>query len=373
MKIAVFHHLPEGGAKIALYEAVKRLQVKYTIHLYSFMSDEGEYDVKHLSHKVFLYPYEAIAPEKRRGIFRILGDLQTFTTLRKIHKEIAQMIDKGDYDLVYVHHSRLTQAPFLLRYLNTPSVYYCQEPLRIAYEHQLRLKEKVSLLKQIYEKLNRLIRKKIDRENAVAASEIITSSKYVSKYIFRVYGKKARICPLGVDVDKFKALSNNKREGILFIGEKSDLDGFNLLEKSITLIPKGKKPKLTIIEPFASGQFQRKKEDIISAYLQAQATICTAIREPFGLIPLESMACETPVIAVKEGGYKETILNNKTGYLIKRNAHELADKIIKLTENDKLVRRMGKAGRIHVQNNWTWDMHVENLERIFKKVSSHAT
>ena len=61
------------------------------------------------------------------------------------------------------------------------------------------------------------------------------------------------------------------------------------------------------------------KKDLNIFYQSSLLTFFTAIDEPFGIIPLESMINGTPVIAFNMGGPKETILNGKTGYLIKNH------------------------------------------------------
>src|SRR3989344_2614832 len=364
-KLAVFHNLPEGGAHIALYEQVKRLANHHAIDLFSLVSLEGEYSLRPLCKKIFLFPYEVMKKESH-GFSRLRRDLASFTVLRKVHREIARQIDGGGYEIAFVHPDRLTQAPYLLRYLQTPSVYYCQEPLRIGYEYELRLREAVGPIKQGYEKLNRLTRKLIDRTKARAATKIICASHYVKEYIAQVYGTKAEVCALGVDTEVFKPLPVMKKGGVLFIGHRARIDGYDLLIGAIAKIPSNQRPRLTVINQTVRGAFKRNQKEMALAYNSAVITICAAVLEPFGLVALESMSCGTPVIAVREWGYRETVLDGKTGFLVERNPGNLAQKIEELIANPEKARRMGVAARAEVEKNWTWDHHIRKLEKILK-------
>ncbi len=71
------------------------------------------------------------------------------------------------------------------------------------------------------------------------------------------------------------------------------------------------------------------------------------IPEPFGLVPVEGMACGTPVIVTKSGGLVESVVDNQTGYIIsgdpRKIPKELASRIVYLLKNGKKRERMGKA------------------------------
>jgi glycogen synthase len=58
------------------------------------------------------------------------------------------------------------------------------------------------------------------------------------------------------------------------------------------------------------------KHDLIALYSQAAVFICPSVYEPFGIINLEAMACETPVVAAAVGGIPEIIVNDETGFLV---------------------------------------------------------
>jgi len=64
--------------------------------------------------------------------------------------------------------------------------------------------------------------------------------------------------------------------------------------------------------------------------------------EPFGLVPLEAMACGTPIVAVKEGRVKESVVHLETGLLIERDENEFAEALTELIVNDAKHRFMSQ-------------------------------
>lgn len=348
MKIAVFHNLPLGGAKRVLDEEVKFLSKK---------------------HKVMVFKYSYKIKERAPSFLgRLDRDFQNLFILRKLHKELAEKINQGGFDVCLVHPDKLTQAPFLLRYLRVPSLYCCEELLRIAYEKELEFKDEVVFFKKWYEDMARILRKKIDKNNAQAATKIFVGSNYIREKVNKAYGKKAKTCPFGVDVKIFLPKGVKKEKTVLFIGEKEKVPGFYFAQECLKLIPENIRPNLKTIS-FSKNKLRLRDDELAAEYSRAFATLCSSYNEPFGLVPLESMACETPVIAVEEGGYRETVIDGETGFLLKRDPKEFAKKIIYLVEHPEVVEKIGKAGRQHVIKNFSWEKHIQILEQELQKLA----
>jgi glycosyltransferase involved in cell wall biosynthesis len=79
------------------------------------------------------------------------------------------------------------------------------------------------------------------------------------------------------------------------------------------------------------------------------------------------MACGVPVIAVDEAGYKETVVNNKTGILIKRDPQELVKAIRKLTNNKNRLQLYEKNSRELALSQWSWKKSVTRMEKIMQR------
>ncbi len=363
MKIAVFHNLPGGGAKRVLFEEVKYLSRQNSLDLFELSSTDERYmNIKPFFNKVFNYKFS----KPTKGFFlRFRNDFDDFIKLRNVHKKIARDIDKGVYDFVLVHADMYTQAPFLLRYLNTPSIYFSQESLRIVYEKEFGFNEKVPIQNRLYESLIRKIRKNIDRKNIKSASLVLVNSKFSRANISKAYGIKPILCYLGVDLSIFKKRTKKRKNQVLFIGDPVTINGFDLVSSAIALVPNNIKPKIKIIQ---AGKMMLTDRELAFEYSTSLVTICASINEPFGFAPLESMACSTPVIAVNEGGYRESVINNKTGFLLKRDKKELTKKLTLLIKNRKTLERFGVASRAHVEKNWTWTRHYKELDKNILKL-----
>ncbi len=91
--------------------------------------------------------------------------------------------------------------------------------------------------------------------------------------------------------------------------------------------------------------------------------------DPFPLVPLEMMAAGLPVVAYAVGGLKESVIDGETGFLLRdQNPERLADKIEFFLDNRDQIVRMGKAARMHVEKNFTWERHVEQLIEIYRNM-----
>ena len=111
--------------------------------------------------------------------------------------------------------------------------------------------------------------------------------------------------------------------------------------------------------------FDQDKDSISKLYANSYACLFSAVIEDFGLIPLEAMASEKPIISVNEGGPKETIINNITGFLVNSEG-EMAQKMLELSNNPDLVINMGKQGRKHVTQNFSDDKFISSLKKVLQ-------
>lgn len=366
MKVAVFHELPFGGARRVIGEFGKRLKKDHCVDL--FYVDEGrDRDVASFFDDTFFYPF---TPKIWRGgnwKVRVYKDTLELLYLCRLHKQIAAVIDKRNYDIVFVHPSRFTQAPFLLTCLKTPTLYFCQEPLRIVYDSFLAVPKNLSLLKRIYEQTTRRLRAFIDATNLKGADFLVVNSHFSKSWVRRVYRREAYMCYLGVDTHVFRPLRRKKLHDVLFLGEEVAVEGFDLLRESESFFLE--KPNIQVIARGGNG-VGIQDEELVVAYNQAKVVVSLSRNEPFGLIPLEAMACGVPVVAVAEGGLRESIIDGETGFLIRRNPREFHRVIEGLLSNERLRVKIGRQGRVHVMYNWTWEKSYATIVGILEKCVS---
>lgn len=359
MKIAIFHELHQGGARRAVNEIAQVLKKNNDVDLYLVDKEEDKNEKTFFS-KIFFYKF---IPKKWSGgnwKVKLYKDTVELYQLYKLHKKIAQEIDEKEYDVVFIHPSQFTQAPFLLRFLKTRKVYYCEEPLRIAYESTFKIAAKLNPGKKSYELLNRWIRKYIDKRNISCADIVIANSKHTQGNIKQAYGLKSVVGYLGVNEKIFYPRQLKKDIDVLFIGSQEEIDGYGLFVHTIASMKK--KP---IVKTHIPGKdWIANDEEFSKLYARSKIVLALSYNEPFGLIPLEAMACGVPVIAMSEGGYKETVVNNKTGYLVSRDAQSLSEKISFLLSHEKERSEMGKNARSHILKHWTWEKRVGELGKL---------
>src|SRR3989344_5486976 len=329
MKIAVFYNISFSGAKRIVMEHVKGLRGLgnevdvYTTDLLKDIFDPGMY-----ANNKFLYKFSPL--NLNVPIFnRIKKDyIDTFISLNRLHKRIAEDIDKKKYNIVLVHTDISTQAPFLLKFLKTKNVYFCLEPLRNSYEYSLRLKNNVMLINQTYENINRWLRKKIDRENTLSADKVLALSLFWRERIIAAYDLYPEVSYLGIDEHIFKPKKIKKKNQVFFVAGKQSIYGYDFAQKAMELIPKNIRPELKIVSWTKNNSERLSDKDLVQIYNESIVTLSLSKFDTFGLVPLESMACATPVIAFNVAGYRETIIDGKTGFLVDFDPMQIAKKIV---------------------------------------------
>ncbi|MCK5861463.1 MAG: N-acetyl-alpha-D-glucosaminyl L-malate synthase BshA [Candidatus Hydrogenedentes bacterium] len=108
-------------------------------------------------------------------------------------------------------------------------------------------------------------------------------------------------------------------------------------------------------------------EDILPC---ADLVIQPSEHESFGLVPLEAMACEIPVIVTASGGVQEVVCQGETGYLCEVGDIEtMAFHAIELLSNPEKAHEMGRKGRFHVLKHFQKSAIVDQYEALYHEVS----
>ncbi len=363
MRIAFFHELPKGGARIALSEIAHGLSKKHEVDLY-YVDDESNKSEEAIYNKSYFFRFIPKPWKGNNAKVRIYKDTRELFNIDRLHKKIAKLIDSKKYDLVFVNASKYIEAPFILRHLKTLSVFYLHDPhFRVVYEH-VYISEPADPIRRYYEKVHRKILKIIDRNNILKASYLIANSKFTKKTTYKSYGIDSEVGYLGTDTKFFKpSLIVEKDIDVLYIGSKDVLDGYPVLVK----IKKFLDGKVKIRTLFNEDEWLAP-EQIRELYRRSRIVLCLAVNEPFGLLAIEAASVGVPVIAIDEGGYKETIINGKTGYLVKRDPKNIAKKIMNILTNPKKMDLLSKNSRTHALKNWSWDKKISNISDLLEKI-----
>jgi starch synthase len=137
-----------------------------------------------------------------------------------------------------------------------------------------------------------------------------------------------------------------------------------------------KNPRIVWIEKMVT------KPEAIQLYSNAQVFCCPSVYEPFGIINLEAMACETAVVASATGGIKEVVVDGETGYLVSfapdpvtgfpvdavQFAKDLGAKVTQLLGDPEKCVRLGKAGRKRVEDIFSWTSVAAQTVDLYRKL-----
>lgn len=370
MNIAVFHDLPSGGAKRTAFELVRRLAKNHIVDLY-IHSEEAE---AFLDMRPFVRETKQISlcGNNLKGPY---GVLKALYQLKKGSMKLARNVNKKNYDLAFIMQYKQCNSPYILRYLKIPTLFFCQEPYTKTMDPHYNI-HSLPAYKRIFMKLVA----NIDSMNARCATVILCNSLFSREAIYRAYGIYPRLNYIGVDHMHFCPLKLERDNTVLSVGTLNfPLKAQDFILESISTLKE--KPSVRFIYNYDSGDylsklthlakrfgilvvFERlpKQDDLSMAYNKAALTLFPSRMEPLGLVPLESMACATPVIGIAEGGIRETVLHNETGLLTERNAVEFGEAIDHLLRDSCLRESMGNRGRERILDSWTWDKSYEKLE-----------
>jgi glycosyltransferase involved in cell wall biosynthesis len=101
-------------------------------------------------------------------------------------------------------------------------------------------------------------------------------------------------------------------------------------------------------------------------YAAADIFITTPWYEPFGITPLEAMACGVPVIGSDTGGIKYSVVDGHTGFLVPpKDPVALAGRIEHLLQHEELALRMGKSGLRRVRRLFTWGKVGREIDKVY--------
>jgi glycosyltransferase involved in cell wall biosynthesis len=96
------------------------------------------------------------------------------------------------------------------------------------------------------------------------------------------------------------------------------------------------------------------------------AVVCVPWYEPFGIVPLEAMACGVPVVAAAVGGLIDTVVHGKTGlHVPPQDAGALASALAELLADPEQARQLGRGGRKRVSSRYSWNRVAAETEKAY--------
>ena len=238
---------------------------------------------------------------------------------------------------------------------------------------------KYALLLLTNNKIHKKMRNRIDLLNKDDVTTVVLSSHMKEYFVnFGLPEEKIKILPNGITCKNF-TIDNDTREKIVcYYGGESDFKGFEIFY-TIAKILNTKYPDIQFI---ATGNYQNKsplvkyvgmldREKLKSLYAKSKCTVIPSIwDDPFPAVALESMAAGTPVVAFDVGSLSSIIHNEVGGFVVPlMGIDEMADKIIRVVNDDKLFAKLSENARRIACEEFTEDKRIALLNEIINKSS----
>ena len=244
----------------------------------------------------------------------------------------------------------------------------------------------------------------IERTAYQNADGVVAVSRAMKEDVQRIYGvapERVRVIHNGIDPHEYRrrdAPATLRRFGIdpgrpivLFVGRITRQKGILHLVRAVPHLPAGVQvvlcagapdtPEIAAEMTALVAEVKREaaaeviwipemvpKDDVIALYSHADIFVCPSVYEPFGIINLEAMACETPVVASAVGGIPEIVVPEETGLLVPIETDgvspeprdpgafsgALAAAVRSLLDAPERRRSMGAAARKRVLERFSW-------------------
>src|SRR5207302_9177434 len=251
-------------------------------------------------------------------------------------------------------------------------------------------------------------------EMADAIIAVSAETKRDIERLFDVDPKRVQVIHNGIDPDEYRKVDSTaalERHGIdpkkpylLFVGRIARQKGIIHLVRAIPFMD----PDFPIVlcagapdtpeiaeemkEALAAAQKKRSnifwieemldRKAVIELYSHAAVFCCPSIYEPFGIINLEAMACETAVVASAVGGIKEVVVDAETCFLVpidfvketfklanpEKFSRDLADRINQLMKDRQLREKFGRAGRKRAEENFSWSAIAKKTNALYESL-----
>jgi alpha-maltose-1-phosphate synthase len=247
------------------------------------------------------------------------------------------------------------------------------------------------------------------------ANAIIAVSNETRRDIERLFDvdlTRVHVIHNGIDLEQYRRVDSTaslKRHGIdptkpylLFVGRIARQKGIVHLVRAIQFMDKGFQivlcagapdtPEIAVEMKEAVESAAQKRSEIIwieemvdreaviELYSHAAVFCCPSIYEPFGIINLEAMACETAVVASAVGGIKEVVVDGETGFLVpleqmkespfeptnpEKFSRDLAARINQLMKDRPLREKFGRAGRKRAEEKFGWSAIAQRTRELY--------
>ncbi len=239
----------------------------------------------------------------------------------------------------------------------------------------------------------------LTRDAVRRAKKITAVSGDTKSWAMKIFGEKnlkeIRVIPGGIDIKNFPSkkeikIINKKynldgKKVILFSGKLTSLKGVKYLIKATSKIKgdvyiAGDGPELNKLKKttkdlklknvhFLGYIGDQDAEELKEFYYRADVFVAPSVwDEPLGLVILEAMICNTPVVVTRKGGIPLAVKDGYNGFFVRpRNSNQIAKAVNKLLEDEELRNKLGANARKTVEEKFDWEKISQKFLRIYKK------
>src|SRR5262245_22506319 len=409
LKIAVWHNLNSGGGKRALYQHVKGLLERgHLVECWCPPTADPSYlplstlTTEHVrSLSLPSMPKRPLSPTfaSARALRR------TLQALDRHARSCAREIESLRFDVVFANACTFVGAPPIARHTRLPTALYLGEPHRPLYEARPALlwlaqpraaRPSLRALVRVWTDYVRVkafrVQAREEVVSALAFTSILVNSVFSRESVIRAYGIEPRVCYLGIDTSLFVDRGLPREQFVVGVGAFSPPKRIDFVIRALAHLPAEQRHLVwigNIVDPTYLNELSALahrsnvtfdariaiKDDEIVDILNRAAVMAYAPRlEPFGLAPLEANACGTPVVAVAEGGIRETIVHGENGLLCEPDSKAMASAIGSLLNDTRQQRLLGVQGRRRVETHWSTESAISRVEcRLAEAIDLHQS
>lgn len=248
----------------------------------------------------------------------------------------------------------------------------------------------------------------VEHDVIARANRLIAQCPEECRELIEDYGaqpEKISIIPSAVDTDVFRPVPKIEARRALELKPDEQVVGYvgrilprkdvpNILKAAALALPQLRRLRVIVVggesrhpDPAITpeiGQLQwlseslgipdivtfygnRQPEELCTYYSAADVVVSTPWYEPFGLTPLEAMACGRPVIGSAVGGIKHTVVHGETGLLVPpKDPAALAGGLVQILGQPGLGEKMGASARLRVEQYFVWSMTAQRTLELYR-------
>jgi glycosyltransferase involved in cell wall biosynthesis len=405
LRIAVWHNLPSGGGKRALYHHVRGLLARgHSVESWCPPTADQTYLPLKTMITEHIVPFAWEERSGRTALSNVLAGYRNvadnIAAMDRHCQQCAEEINRGGFDLLLANACMFYAVTAIGRYVKLSKVLYLQEPCRDLYEARPRLpwialpspdkrgwnfKYLKSVLRNSLKVQGMRVQAREEALNAQAFDTILVNSFFSRESVLRTYGLDARVCYLGIDTALFSNHHLPREDFVMSVGVLAPAKGVEFILQAVAEMH-APRPRLVWVGnstlPGYIEAMQRlavslgvafelrmrvSDAELVDLLNRAAVMVYAPRLEPFGLAPLEANACGLPVVAVAEGGVRETIIDGVNGLLADHDAPAMARALERLRDDREYASRLGESAQQLVAERWTWGAAIDRLEHLLER------